>query len=227
VPGAPTADKVHTFSIFGTDVNSRTITVATVNVTISAVNATPEGTAAFSNPDSSGVVTGSVSVTDGDNDTLTYSGSAGKGTVTFDGTNFTYTPSLAARHAAAADGATTATKQDTISISVTDGYGGSKTFSQTISVTPQNTLPTYTSVTKSSGGLLGLTKTWTVNGIDDSDDDTTTLTVTTLPTGGLLNLPVALGNTITLISLFGESGRQFVVTLSDGHGGNVPITLTV
>lgn len=224
---ATDADKTDSFTIKGTDANGRSITVATVQVTISATNADPTGTATFNSPDSNGTITGSVSVTDDDNDTLTYTGTAGKGTVTFNGINFTYTPTLTARHAAAADGASTATKQDTVTINVSDGYGGVKTFTQTVSITSQNTAPTYTSVTKSSSGLLGLTKTWTVNGISDADGDATSIAVTTLPTGGLVNLPVVLGNTVTLVSILAEGGKTFVVTLSDGHGGNVPITLTI
>jgi hypothetical protein len=38
---------------------------------------------------------------------------------------------------------------------------------------------------------------------------------------------VVLGNTVTLVTLLTESGKTFVVTMSDGHGGNVPITLTI
>lgn len=224
---ATDADKTDSFTIKGTDANGRSITVATVQVTISATNADPTGTATFNSPDTNGVITGAVSVTDADNDTLAYSGTAGKGTVTFTGANFTYTPTLTARHAAAADGASTATKQDTVTINVSDGYGGVKTFTQTVNITPQNTTPTYTSVSKSSSGLLNLTKTWTVNGMADADSDTLTLAVTSLPSGGLLNVPVVLGNTVTLISVLAESGKTFVVTMSDGHGGNVPITLTI
>ena len=224
---ATDADKTDSFTIKGTDANGRSITVATVNVTISPTNAAPDGTATFNSPDSNGVIAGSVSVTDGDNDTLTYAGTAGKGTVAFNGANFTYTPTLTARHAAAADGASTATKQDTVSINVSDGYGGVKTFTQTVNITPQNTTPTYTSATKVSSGVLGLTKTWTVNGMNDADGDTLTLAVTTLPSGGLLNVPVVLGNTVTLVTLLTESGKTFVVTMSDAHGGNVPITLTI
>jgi hypothetical protein len=33
--------------------------------------------------------------------------------------------------------------------------------------------------------------------------------------------------TVTLVSLIAEGGKTFVVTMSDGHGGNLPITLTV
>lgn len=32
---------------------------------------------------------------------------------------------------------------------------------------------------------------------------------------------------VTLISLLTESGKTFVVTLSDAHGGDVLITLTI
>jgi VCBS repeat-containing protein len=224
---ATAADKTDSFTIKGTDANGRSITVATVSVTISTTNAVPTGTATFNTPDSNGLVTGSVSVTDADLDTLTYVGTAGKGSVVFTGTNFTYTPTLTARHNAAADGASTATKQDTISIEVDDGHGGVKSFTQTINITPQNNAPTFTTVTKGTSGLLGLTKTWTVNGINDADGDTVTLSITTLPSGGLLNLPVVLGNQVTLISILTESGKTFIVSLSDAHGGTTPITLTI
>ena len=174
---------------------------------------------------SSRAVTG---VTDADNDTLTYSAAAGKGTVVFTSTGYTYTPTLTARHAAAADGASSAIKQDTITITVDDGHGGVTTFSSAaFNITPQNNAPTYTTVSKSTGGVLNLTKTWTVNGIADADSDATSLAVTSLPSGGLLNVPVVLGNQVTLVSLRTEAGKTFVVTLSDGHGGDVPITLTI
>lgn len=215
---ATLADKTDTFTIKGTDANGRSITVATVQVTISTTNQVPTGSATFNSPDSNGLVTGSVSVTDGDNDTLTYTGTAGKGTVVFTGTNFTYTPTLTARHAAAADGASTATKQDTITIDVSDGYGGVKTFTQTIDITPQNTAPTSTV----SGPTGLLTKTWTISG-SDADLDSLTYTLTTLPPG--VNVPVVLGNTVTLVTVLGGHG-SFIVTMSDGHGGNIPVTLT-
>jgi VCBS repeat-containing protein len=211
------AEKTDSFTIKGTDANGRSITVATLQVTISTTNTPPAGTATFNTPDLNGLVTGSVSVTDADNDTLTYSGSAGKGGVVFTGTNFTYTPTLLARHAAAADGASITTKQDTISIDVSDGHGGVKSFTQTINITPQNN---PTSTVSGPNGLL--TKSWTISG-SDADFDSLTYTLTTLPPG--LNVPVVLGNTVTLVTLLGGHG-SFFVTMSDGHGGNVPIQLT-
>jgi hypothetical protein len=103
-----------------------------------------------------------------------------------------------------------------------------------VSIKPQNSAPVSTGVTKSSGGVLGLTKTWTINGTGlpgnvptDADGDTITYAVTSLPSGGLLNVPVITGNVVTLITIGTEAGKQFVVTMSDGHGGNVPITLTI
>ena len=65
-------------------------------------------------------------ITDADGDTLTYSGTAGKGTVAFDGTALTDTPTLTARHASAAENASAATKQDTVTITVDDGHGAER-----------------------------------------------------------------------------------------------------
>jgi VCBS repeat-containing protein len=230
---ATAADKVDTFTIKGTDANGRSITVATLTVNILSLNNAPTaGSATFPPADTNGVISGSVTgVTDADGDTLTYSGTASKGAVVFNGTNYTYTPTLEARHAAAADGASTTTKQDTISLNVSDGHGGVKSFSQTINITPQNTAPSYSNVTSSGGTILNLTKTWTINGPTgpgsqpvDADGDTITYSVTSPPTG-LLNVPVPLGNTVKLLTVLGIPG-SFVYTMSDGHGGNVSFTLT-
>jgi hypothetical protein len=219
---APPADKIDTFTIKGTDANGRSITVATVTVNILSLNNAPTGgNATFPAAGANGVIVGSVTgVTDADGDTLTYSGTAGKGSVVFTGTSYTYTPTLLARHAAAADGAGTSITQDTINITVDDGHGGMKTFSSgAFNITTQNTLPTGTA----SGPTGVLTKTWTINNPQDADGDTLTYAVTTLPLG--VNVPVPLGNTVTLVTLALSHG-SFVYTMSDGHGGNVPFTLT-
>jgi VCBS repeat-containing protein len=73
------------------------------------------------------VVTGAVSASDADGDLLRYSGSqtTNKGTVVVapDG-SFTYTPTAAARHAAARTTATPADQTDGFVVSVSDGHGG-------------------------------------------------------------------------------------------------------
>ena len=222
---ATAADKIDTFTIKAT-MDGRSITVATVTVNILSLNSAPTGgTASFPAANANGVISGSLTgVTDADSDTLTYSGTAGKGTVVFNGTNFTYTPTLSARHDAAADNASTATKQDTITLTVDDGHGGTKTFSSgAFNITPQNTVPTYTQPSPASSGTLGLTKTWTISA-QDLDNDGLTYAVTTLPSG--INVPVVLGNVVTLVTLLANPHGSFVVTMSDGHGGNVPITLS-
>ena len=72
-------------------------------------------------PGASGVITGSVTATDADGDSLTYSGSGStaKGTVTIDPRTgaFTYTPNASAHGMSATT--------DTFTITITDGYGGS------------------------------------------------------------------------------------------------------
>ena len=80
-------------------------------------------------PDSvTGAVTGMVSATDADGDVLTYSAPAGtsKGSISIDSTNgaFTYTPTLAARHAAANPGVNESDQTDTFTVAIADGHGG-------------------------------------------------------------------------------------------------------
>jgi VCBS repeat-containing protein len=85
----------------------------------------------------SGEVTGVLTSVDNNNDSLTYRVSVwpAKGSVTWtfvkvedvvDTTRmfFTYTPTAAARQAAAAPGATSADQSDTFTVTVSDGYGG-------------------------------------------------------------------------------------------------------
>lgn len=95
------------------------------------VNTAPTVSApTVSSPDpGTGVVTGQVSATDADGDTLTYSAPAttAKGSVSINsGTGvFTYTPTVAARENAAKFGATDADKSDSFTVTVADGKGGS------------------------------------------------------------------------------------------------------
>ena len=80
--------------------------------------------------------------TDADGDTLTYSGTAdsakGHLTVNPDGT-FTYTPTAAARHAAATGSETDL--QDGFTITVNDAHGGTPTTILTLTITTQNNAP--------------------------------------------------------------------------------------
>lgn len=138
---ASATDRTDTFTVTVSDGQGGTTDVA-VNVTISPKNSAPvAGTPVVGTPNSSsGVVTGSVSATDADRDTLTYSapGSTTKGTVTINaGTGaFTYTPTTL--------GATAST--DTFTVTITDGYGGSTPVAVSVTIpvgTVSNAKVTY------------------------------------------------------------------------------------
>lgn len=111
----------------------------TVSVPVSIVNAAPvAGTPVVGLPDpASGLVTGQVMATDADGDTLTYSAVAATARGSAVSINpltgaYTYTPSLAARNAAAAAYAST----ETFTVTVIDGYGGSLAVPVAVPVLP-------------------------------------------------------------------------------------------
>lgn len=94
-----------------------------ITVAIGPKNAAPvAGAPTVGTPVGSvGVITGGVTATDADNDTLTYSapGATAKGTLIIDATTgaFTYTPNASAHGMSAST--------DTFTVTITDGYGGS------------------------------------------------------------------------------------------------------
>ena len=122
---------------------ARTSAIATVP--ISPKNAVPVATLTVGAPNAAtGVVTGAVTATDADRDTLTYSGSTttAKGAVTVSATGtFSYTPTVGARDNAAATGATSADKQDTFTVTVNDAHGGTAALAVTVAVSPSKTPP--------------------------------------------------------------------------------------
>jgi len=129
--GAISTAKTDTFTVTVSDGYGGTVPVA-VTVSISPTNAAPVvGTPTVGTPDSStAVVTGSVSATDADRDTLTYSAptTTAKGTVSLNTTTgaFTFTPTDPSR---AVPGT------DTFTVTVTDGYGGSTPVTVSVPIT--------------------------------------------------------------------------------------------
>ncbi|WP_420791581.1 Ig-like domain-containing protein [Actinomycetospora straminea] len=119
-------------------------TPVAVTVTITPANAVPTAPGAPSAPTTNpatGVVTGDVGVTDPDGDTLGYSAGTGPahGSVLVDPVTgrWTYTPTDAARRAAAQGGPTT----DTFTVRVTDGHGGVVVVPVTVAISPVATTP--------------------------------------------------------------------------------------
>ena len=86
------------------------------------------------------MVSGTAVGSDPDGDLATYSATQGtKGTVAIDPNTgaWTYSPTAAARHDAAATGASAATRTDTFTITVSDGPGGIATQTVSVDLTPQ------------------------------------------------------------------------------------------
>ena len=85
--------------------------------------------------------------TDADKDPLSYtlSTATAKGTVSITaGGAYTYSPTAAARHAAAKTGATATDKADSFTVTIIDGYGGSLAVPVSVVVAGANSVPTAT-----------------------------------------------------------------------------------
>ncbi|WP_162131290.1 Ig-like domain-containing protein [Mycolicibacterium chubuense] len=191
---------------------------------------------------STGVVTGSVIARDKDRDPLTYGAeatSAKGGSVVIDAQGkFTYTPTAAIRHAAAATTATAVDKADTFTVAVDDGHGHTVTQTVTVRVGPTNAKPTNAAVTDlftnpNSGKVTGTIV------ATDADHDDFTLTGPTSTKKGAITYDSAT-DSFTYIPT--QAARQaasaprasalaktdsFRVTLSDGHGGTTAVTVKV
>jgi len=180
-----------------------------------------------------GVVTGSVTATDANNDPLTYSGSTTttKGTVTVNASTgaFTYTPTATARHAAAKIGATAAATTDTFTVTVADGYGGTVPVAVTVAISPTNTAPVAGTSTVGTPDISTAAVTGSV-GATDADRDTLTYSTPTSTAKGTVTLNAATGAftfTPTDPSRAVPGTDTFTVTVTDGYGGSTPVAVSV
>jgi len=230
--GASTAVTTDTVTVTVTDSKGATATRA-VTVTILPANSAPVPKTTVGTPNiSTGVVTGSVTATDANNDPLTYSGSATttKGAVTVNASTgaFTYTPTATARHAAAKIGATAATA-DTFTVTVTDGYGATVPVAVTVAISPKNTAPVAGTTTVGTPNASTSVVTGSVSATD-AESDALTYSTPATTTKGTVSL-----NTTTGAFTFtpSEPSRAvpgtdtFTVTVVDGYGGSTPVTVSV
>lgn len=158
----PAADS---FTVIATDANGRTVTLrvpvqpvvdnAAPSVTLTTapgVGTLSGSTDTTGSATSTQTSTGKFTATDADGDTVTYTATTGSqgGTLTFnaDG-SFTYTGTLSnkVRHAAAKIGATSAQMNDTFTVTATDGYGGTTTYTVDVPIYALNSAPTVESWT--------------------------------------------------------------------------------
>ncbi|TPG32527.1 YncE family protein [Mycolicibacterium hodleri] len=246
-PNASTATKTEKFTVTIDDGHGGTTTTA-VTVTIAPIpvgpvnNAPTGGSANLNTPDPTiGMVTGTVTATDPDGDPLAFAGPAGgttpKGTVTVDTTTgaFSYTPNAAARHAAAAIGATAPAKTDTFTVTVSDGKGGTLAVPVSVTVVAKNIAPTGNSPTVGSPDATTGVVTGSVTGADVDGDSLTFSGSTNTDRGSVL---VTNTGTFTYAptadarqaaGIGGPTADSFTVTITDGHGGSatvdVPVTI--
>ncbi|MFM8599757.1 MAG: Ig-like domain-containing protein [Mycobacterium sp.] len=218
------------------------VTLVPVTVAIGSANNAPIASATPGRPNGSGVVNGTTTASDPDNDPLTFSGSTttAKGTVVVNAATgaFTYTPTAAARHAAAANNAaTTGALFDTFTLTVTDGFGGAAGVPVTVSIRPANRAPvlnpTVAAAIAGTGAISGL-----ANGTDP-DANTLTYSLSAGPTKGAVVLdaasgvftytptPVARHNAAAIGAPAGDLSDSFTLAVSDGQGGTSTATVSV
>ncbi|WP_299573225.1 Ig-like domain-containing protein [uncultured Williamsia sp.] len=201
----------------------------TVTVPIVPANAAPVvGQVVVGTPGTNGVVTGSVTVTDGDRDSITYAASTpGKGSVVMStGGGFTYTPSAGVAHA----GPTT----DSFVVTADDGHGGSASVSVVVPVAQQNAAPVRDGqTTVGAPGADGVVRGNVV--VRDADGDTVTYTpsttvlggqVTVTPTGQFTYTPTATARHGAAAPT-GPTSDSFTITVTDGFGGSLTIPVSV
>ncbi|MCV7357958.1 VCBS repeat-containing protein [Mycolicibacterium fluoranthenivorans] len=231
------------FTITATDASGKSVTIATVSVAPTVSNANPAGsttTITSTGLDDNRVLglgtlkqttTGTLTATDSDSDAVTYtSGSfstTNGGTVVINSNGtFSYTidKSYSYYHGAAKIGASGTAVADSFSATVNDAFGGSTTYSVSVSIYAVNSAPTMGGGVRWYGSnLLGTYTSWT--SVSGSDDDGDSLTyVVTQPTNGTVSYN---GSTITTNNT--KNGQTFTITAYDGYyvvGANGAVTST-
>ncbi|MDT5091571.1 MAG: large repetitive protein, partial [Mycobacterium sp.] len=229
---ANTAQGAKTASITVVASDGQASTPVTFTVPIKGTNRAPTpGTPAVGTPDTTtGAVSGALNFTDPDSDPLTFSVTQpSTGTVTFSGNTYTFTPTKAARDAAATPNGA---KNQTITVTASDGLAtGSVTFNAPISPTPPPTAsPTQSSPNQATGvvtgaingtGVVGSTLTYTLTGTAPASGSVTV----NAATGAFTYTPtqaarLAAGQTAA------ADFDSLTVTVSDGPA-TTPVTVSV
>ncbi|MGV0853358.1 Ig-like domain-containing protein [Mycolicibacterium phlei] len=233
--GAPSSAKTDTFTVTVDDGHGGVV-VKTVSVSVKPVNAKPAAPVVNSSADpTTGEVTGTIRFTDGDGDKLTFTTTAPKkGVISIDENgNFTYTPTAAARKAAAAPGAKSSALVDTVTVTVADGHGGTATVKLNLAVTPA--LSQSGSGYEASGPTLAIgTVIGRITEVPESEGPTYALT--TGPTRGQVKVDAVTG-TFTYVPNVdaryaaaktpGIDTDVFTVTVTDALGLKTAVTVSV
>ncbi|WP_231582729.1 Calx-beta domain-containing protein [Pedobacter sp. BMA] len=190
-------------------------TPVTINVTVTPVNDAPVATTPVNlTTNKNTPVSGAITATDVDGDPLTYTAGTAPahGTVVVnpDGT-FTYTP------------ANNYSGNDTFTVVVSDGKGGTTTVTVNVLVAPTNVAPVVTAPAFTTNEDTAYSGAVTAT---DADGDALTFTVSTQPAHGTLVFNA--NGTYTYTPALNYNGTDsFVVTVSDGKGGTTNATVNI
>ncbi len=201
-------------------------------------NAAPILTVTVGEPKTStGVVDGGVAAADPNGNPVTFSVSApSRGTVTLTKFGaFKYTPTAAARHAAAAPNGP---KTDSFVVTANNGAGGVATVTVIVTIAPKNSAPTATGSAGKPNDDTGVVTGKIVG--RDGDKDVLSYSMTVAPSKGSVELKsdgtFSYTPTQAARHAAGAPGAKaavkkdsFTVTVSDGHGGtkNVAVSVTI
>lgn len=190
-----------------------------------------QGTARWFAPN----VRGRVTASDIDGDKLSYAGVVtAKGTlsVTSRG-SFTFKPTAAARHAAAATAASAADKFQNLAITVSDGNGGVVSVPIRVEILPANKTPSWVRARANRPDSINGVVTGRVSATDGDGDVLTYMASN--PSGGSVVIntdgsfvyrPTAVAR-VNAKSTWYTDTDQFSVTLDDGHGGVKTVSVKV
>ncbi len=216
-----------------------------VTVKIRALNSAPDDAKAVvtQTNTATGVVTGKITATDTDGDAFTYGAPAttkkGSVAVAADGT-FTYAPTEAARQAASAPKASSSTKTDSFTVTISDGHGGTDQVTVKVTIVPisatQNHAPVAGTTTigtpnATTGIVIGSVK------ATDADGDVVSYSLTTPldPDVGIVAVDSATGawafrptgqSRFDAYFTSATEAASFSITASDGKGATTPISVT-
>ncbi|HIF9463336.1 TPA: Ig-like domain-containing protein, partial [Photobacterium damselae] len=201
------------FTVVVDDSNGGSDTI-TVTVNVTPVNDAPEGEDASAETQEETAVTGQLTATDVDGDNLTFKPGTnpenGNVTVNPDG-SWEYVPN------------TDFNGEDSFTVVVDDGNGGSDTITVTVNVTPVNDAPVGEDVTTETQEETAVTGQLTAT---DVDGDNLTFKPGSDPTNGSVTVnPDGSWEYVPNPNFNGED--SFTVVVDDGNGGSDTITVTV
>jgi VCBS repeat-containing protein len=201
------------FTVSVSDGNGGTLLVA-IPITVTSENDAPVASAAPATTVEDTPVSGQIAASDAEGDTLTYAVTTApsNGTVTV-GANgsYTYTPNA------------NFNGNDSFTVTVSDGNGGTALVTIPVTVTPVNDAPaasappvTTAEDTPVSGQIAA----------SDADGDPLSYAVTIAPSHGTVLVNADGSYTYTPDANF-DGADSFTVTVSDGNGGSVLVTIPV